>query len=237
MIKKIKWTWKKVVALIAGFLGIGTLVSCYGMPMDVEDISINGTVTSSIDNTPIKDIAVDLRIDNGWVSGPTFYTKVYTNENGYYEINTYCELPRGYKINKGSISFYDEDGEANGGYFRSNIEEFTKENENPIHKDVILQKCIPITVGGIVTSAEDSTPIKNITVSSEIDKTITDETGYYELRATALKDEAATIYFNDDDGYSNGGHFSFESLSLPLEKDNTFDNNISLKKIVEDSEE
>lgn len=233
MIKKLKWTWKKIITLIAGFLGIGTLVSCYGMPMDVEDISISGTVTSSTDNTPIKDIAVDLHIENGWVQNG----RTYTNENGYYEINTYYEYPRGYAVNKGYIIFTDEDGESNGGYFNSVEEEILKENEIPLKKDAALQKYIPITVGGTVTSAEDSTPIKNITVYSDIDRTITDEKGYYELRTCALENEKAIISFQDDDEYSNGGYFSSNSLSIPLEKDNTFDNNISLKKVDESSDE
>ena len=30
--KKIKWTWKKILVTTATVLGIGTLVSCYGMP-------------------------------------------------------------------------------------------------------------------------------------------------------------------------------------------------------------
>ncbi len=107
-------------------------------------------------------------------------------------------------------------------------------NNDIIRKDVSLQKLIPITVGGTVVSDEDSTPIKNILVSSNIDKTITDEKGYYELRTCALENEKAKIYFDDDDMYSNGGYFSSDTLEIPLEKDKTFDNNISLKKFVED---
>jgi hypothetical protein len=30
--KKLTWTWKKIVVLIAAAFGIGTLVSCYGVP-------------------------------------------------------------------------------------------------------------------------------------------------------------------------------------------------------------
>ena len=29
--KKLTWTWKKVIALVGAALGIGTLVSCYGV--------------------------------------------------------------------------------------------------------------------------------------------------------------------------------------------------------------
>ena len=37
--KKLTWTWKKIILLIATALGIGTLVSCYGMvsPEDYFD--------------------------------------------------------------------------------------------------------------------------------------------------------------------------------------------------------
>ena len=30
--KKLTWTWKKILILIAAAFGIGTLVSCYGTP-------------------------------------------------------------------------------------------------------------------------------------------------------------------------------------------------------------
>ena len=36
---KINWTWKKVTGTILGILGIGTLVSCYGMVED-DDLSV-----------------------------------------------------------------------------------------------------------------------------------------------------------------------------------------------------
>ncbi len=29
--KKLTWTWKKVIALVGAAIGIGTLVSCYGV--------------------------------------------------------------------------------------------------------------------------------------------------------------------------------------------------------------
>ena len=43
--KKLTWTWKKIVTLICGALGIGTLVSCYGVVNINEDIySLSGTI-------------------------------------------------------------------------------------------------------------------------------------------------------------------------------------------------
>lgn len=66
MIKKITWTWKKLVAVVMGFLGIGTLVSCYGMPIDYNNFEVSGTVYGDIDgdgiNEPIPGIGVS--IDN-----------------------------------------------------------------------------------------------------------------------------------------------------------------------------
>ena len=45
--KKITWTWKKIVTLICGALGIGTLVSCYGVVNISEDIySLSGTIVN-----------------------------------------------------------------------------------------------------------------------------------------------------------------------------------------------
>lgn len=35
--KKITWNWKKIVTIILGTLGIGTLTSCYGMPIGPDD--------------------------------------------------------------------------------------------------------------------------------------------------------------------------------------------------------
>lgn len=38
--KKLTLTWKKIVAIILGALGIGTLTSCYGMPITSGDDEI-----------------------------------------------------------------------------------------------------------------------------------------------------------------------------------------------------
>lgn len=97
--KKLKCSWKKFLALVAGFLGIGSLVSCYGMPIpvDLED-EYFGTVTGDIDGIeqPIPGILVENR-----------YVNVITDENGQYRINSNPLL---------SLSFTDIDGEENGSF-------------------------------------------------------------------------------------------------------------------------
>jgi hypothetical protein len=35
--KKITWTWKKIVALVGTLFGIGMLVSCYGMVVPPDE--------------------------------------------------------------------------------------------------------------------------------------------------------------------------------------------------------
>lgn len=95
--EKIKWTWKKIVSLIAGFLGIGTLVSCYGVLPQGEELSISGTVTGEVDGVekPIPGIEVH-----------TYENETKTDKNGKYEttIFSYCDYVR----------FLDVDGEENG---------------------------------------------------------------------------------------------------------------------------
>lgn len=227
---KITWTWKKIVGIIAGFLGIGTLVSCYGMPFDYDSMYVGGTVKSADDETPIQGITVSAYSDYDYDK-----TFTVTDENGYYEVlvqytysgseNPGCEL-----------YFEDEDGEENGGYFFSKGLHLEKEMDKSFENNIKLEKLIPITVGGTVT-AEDATPIKNIVVKSDIDRTFTDENGYYEIRTGAKKGEKATISFIDDDEYRNGGLFDQDMLEISLDKDNTTDNDIVLKKVEEDPDE
>ena len=45
--KKITWTWKKIVTLICGALGIGTLVSCYGVVNPTQEVySLSGSIVN-----------------------------------------------------------------------------------------------------------------------------------------------------------------------------------------------
>lgn len=91
-----KWSWQKITALIAGFFGIGTLVSCYGMPRG-DSVEIKGTVTGLIDGElkPIPDISVYTQFD-----------KAVTDEKGEYVICGY--------LKRDSLLFEDEDLDNNG---------------------------------------------------------------------------------------------------------------------------
>lgn len=54
--KKLTWTWKKILVLICGALGIGMLVSCYGVPNPGDDIySFSDIVNEDNDEEDIDD--------------------------------------------------------------------------------------------------------------------------------------------------------------------------------------
>ena len=126
MKSKIKWTWKRILSVILGILGIGTLTSCYGTPDDYygydrdDDYHSNyhdiyGTVSGKIDGQkkPIKNIVVSLSKKNSGdsdssatYSSPSLdYTSsegifhFYDNSDGIYE-----------------LCFTDIDGEKNGSF-------------------------------------------------------------------------------------------------------------------------
>ncbi len=173
---------------------------------------IGGTVTAE-DSTPVSNILVQSSIE-----------RVFTDINGYYEINVTTEDNNIY------LNFSDFDGEANGGQFCSeNLDISDPIQKNNFDNNVVLQKMVKIHIGGIVTSVIDNNPIKKIFVESEIDRTLTDENGYYEIWTGAKPGENAHIIFTDHDYKQNGGAFLEQDLYLPLEKDNTFDNNVILE--------
>ncbi|MBR1614946.1 MAG: radical SAM-associated putative lipoprotein [Treponema sp.] len=99
---KINWTWKKITGTILGVLGIGTLVSCYGMVED-DDLSVYGTVTNS-DGGKIKGIEVTLKKSSGNKTETTT-----TSDSGTYE---FAYLSEG----SYTLNFKDVDGSENGSY-------------------------------------------------------------------------------------------------------------------------
>nr|MBP3282343.1 carboxypeptidase regulatory-like domain-containing protein [Treponema sp.] len=99
---KINWTWKKITGTILGVLGIGTLVSCYGMVED-DDLSVYGTVTNS-DGGKIKGIEVTLKNSSG--NGTE---KTTTSDYGKYEFSYLSE-------GSYTLTFKDVDGSDNGSY-------------------------------------------------------------------------------------------------------------------------
>ena len=99
---KINWTWKKITGTILGVLGIGTLVSCYGMVED-DDLSLCGTVTDSAGGK-IKGIEVTLKNSSGSKTETTT-----TSDSGTYE---FAYLSEG----SYTLNFKDVDGSENGSY-------------------------------------------------------------------------------------------------------------------------
>lgn len=97
--KKIKLTWKKCVAIVAGFFGIGTLVSCYGVIPYGQIDEHSGTVSGEIDGElkPIKGIKVS-----------SYENDTFTDENGNYKISTHDY--------NDYLYFEDIDGEENGSF-------------------------------------------------------------------------------------------------------------------------
>lgn len=104
MKSKITWTWKKIVGIIAGIFGIGTLTSCYGSVPLGDEVQISGTVTGEVAGVvqPIPGIRVC-----------SFDDFTDTDKDGKYTL-----FAREYA----QFWFTDGDGEENG-LFESFIEE------------------------------------------------------------------------------------------------------------------
>lgn len=206
---------KKNILAFAVLLII-TLTSCYKVERETFPYNeiyitvVGGTVTAE-DSTPIKNILVE-----------STGNKAFTDEDGYYEIRILS--------NSGGIElkFTDFDANENGGQFCSEkLSIDPVKQSNKFENNVQLQKMVKIHVCGRVKSKAGE-PIKKIVVKSEIDRTVTDENGYYEIYTGAKAGENAIIEFEDRDLMQNGGKFLLGKLEIPLEKDNTFNNNITL---------
>lgn len=109
--KKITWTWKKILSLILGFLGIGTLTSCYGMiPMDPNEIPIDfaGIVIGDIEDDDIND-----PVPIPGIKVSLFSYETNTDSDGYFSFS----LPPSdkYPIDY-EIIFEDVDDEKNGSF-------------------------------------------------------------------------------------------------------------------------
>lgn len=127
IMKKITWTWKKVVSIILGLLGIGTLTSCYGMPIqdpyyNPEGVNVvfKGIVKGDIDGDGETEPVPGIKILSN-------YSKTLSNTNGKFEILAYfpddgepCYL-----------YFTDVDGEKNGAFKQSLISKDKPIDYNP----------------------------------------------------------------------------------------------------------
>lgn len=112
--KKLTWTWKKIVALILGFLGIGTLTSCYGVLPPLISKVITGTVMGDIDGDGIDEPVSGILY--------TFITGEYQRREGVignglsgsYYSNGRFEIETSKADISFGITFTDFDGEENG---------------------------------------------------------------------------------------------------------------------------
>lgn len=117
--EKLTWTWKKIVAVIAGILGIGTITSCYGMPVDgyysdPTPENLLGTVKGDIDGdsdtkpTPIEGIKVSavLTYNNEVID------QTYTDINGEFNLH----LGTSYYTDDVILHFEDVDGAEHGAF-------------------------------------------------------------------------------------------------------------------------
>lgn len=108
--KKITWTWKKIVTLILGFLGIGTLTSCYGVLPPLRTKFITGTVMGDIDGDGIDEPVSGIQY--------TFISDEYSCEGligSYYPDGRFDIETSKADISFG-ITFTDIDGEENGSF-------------------------------------------------------------------------------------------------------------------------
>ena len=141
--KKITWTWKKIVTLICGALGIGTLVSCYGVVNPTEEIfSLSGTIVDEADN-PIKGIKVSAgephtQGEDEESHDFDCYKTTYSNDDGTYSLSW-----SSYGLYSVNVYVEDIDGEENGSFNNklfeidySNVEGKGVNNTNTIRYEI-----------------------------------------------------------------------------------------------------
>ena len=119
---------KKIVWAILTTLGIGTLVSCYGMPPNGFYTCVQGTVTDS-DTNAIQGIHVTVKNDG-------CRSVAETDEEGYYCVELFANKNKNLAY---TIEFKDIDGTANGS-FKPKSENVRFYNEDSFLKDVELEE-------------------------------------------------------------------------------------------------
>ncbi len=146
--EKLHWTLKKIISLILGLLGIGTLTSCYGVvpvmmygtPSNYDGslFSLSGKVKGDINKDgeikePVKYIEISIKAKNNPSDDETnqndeyfdLYETTKTDENGNFSI--YWEYKDSIKDYK--ITFKDIDGQENGSFKDKSIDvQFTDED-------------------------------------------------------------------------------------------------------------
>lgn len=150
MLKKITWTWKKIVSLILGFLGIGTLVSCYGMPITENPLGgknylLQGRVYGDIDDDGEMEEIPNIQVSSN-------YGTTKTNESGNFKILGYTE-PENFIYDKDphaedddiiikrefiKLEINDTDGEQNG-KFKSTTLNYFVDSYDSFHNDIDIE--------------------------------------------------------------------------------------------------
>jgi len=127
MVKKvfcgITLTWKKIVAVIAGFLGIGTLTSCYGMPITDPYHTPDGST-----NVIFEGVVTDKK-GNGipGIKVTSNYATTKSKENGYFEVLAYYPI----EDPVSTLTFIDIDGEENGSFESKSVNKKKPDDYNP----------------------------------------------------------------------------------------------------------
>lgn len=131
IIKKITWTWKKVVGVILGALGIGTLTSCYGMPIldpfynpDGVNVVFKGTVEGDIDEDGETEPVSGIEISSN-------YATTFTDSRGRFEILAYFP-----EKETSAVLYFDDIDDSENGLFESD-KQIIKKPDN-YHPYVVL---------------------------------------------------------------------------------------------------
>ena len=135
--KKLTITWKKILGIIFGVLGVGTLTSCYGMPINDFYKTVEGQVfgdTDSNPETPDEPVSnVKVCINDEEVGT--------TDSEGRFSV--YTEGPDG----KYKFSLEDVDGDTNGKF-----KKYIKSLEFPNNQDYIYNH---IDIGKITLEKDE----------------------------------------------------------------------------------
>ena len=125
----IRRIWKKVICAVCAVLGIGTLVSCYGMPMNGYYTCVHGKVTDSEDN-PVQGIQVTVQ------SVFRNNDNALTDEVGSYSVEVFALMGRSNII---TLEFKDIDGAENGS-FKTKSEKLDLNKSIELEKNIVLEE-------------------------------------------------------------------------------------------------
>ena len=128
----IRWNFKKALTSLMTVMGIGTLTSCYGMPIYCGNAALYGYVASSEDYQ--KDCIEGIKVT-------VFYEDkeigtALTDKDGYYSIELDGNYYNFYDENF-RVKFSDVDGDKNGSFKEKTIE---ISFDMDMQQDMVLEK-------------------------------------------------------------------------------------------------